>query len=963
MRLTAYAMLTMFSVTLTHADQVTPDEALQQARQFFTQQRSTPGGPRKANAQEPQLKMESQICGLYVFNVADGGFVIVSNDDATEPILGFSNSGSIDPANIPDNMRAWLQGYADQINWLRQNGASAAARTKVIRKSIEEKHDIAALIQTKWDQGNPYNLYCPKDKENGERCVTGCVATAMAQVMYYHKCPATMFKWSKMNTTYAGDETLNDESAEAVASLMYNCGYWVDMNWGAEMSSAQSSQIVNALTGLQYNTETVKILSRNYYSYENWVNLIYNELEQRRPVIYSGSTPSGAGHAFICDGYKSENNKDYFHINWGWSGHSDDYFLLSALNPFDQGIGSSDGGYNYGQNAIVGIQKATESGTVLNVQTKEISFSLESITASHSEIALGESVDITCQIINNSADEYDGELTILGKRNNGNEFFERMVTVPGNGTVTHTFTCKPSGAGEYKMHFAVPQQDGSVSYNPSVYATVTVKDQTPTNVSVNPSSESATVSWTNTGNADKWNLSYREASTITWNFDNTSGWSISNTNHDETSWQRVYNSGIDNSSCYRVPSYSWTGTSDDYGDWLITPEITFGGTISFYAWSPTGNQETCSILFSTDGNYFSEYSDQIVVTSEQKRYSFDISGLSGKGRIAIAHHSTSYTADAYMYVDNVSYTQPTGEWQTIENVTSNPYTLTGLDPASLHTVKVQAAHNDGGNWSESVMFETTNDLTLLNDDSKNKNMERIEKWKDVHADVTLDGRTILCNGSWNTLCLPFQFYAELLRNSVPALESSTITIKVLDTEKTKLSDGVLTLAFKTTNSVKPGMPFIIKCESSTAPSSIDLSEYPISTGITSINDVISRMTQTSEDGNVKFVGQWTNFDITDNNIKEILYIASGNKIGYAKSPRTLKSMRAHFWVQPENKEAAARAIRLDWGDGEVTSIDLMENDAAAGQSEWYTVDGRRIEGQPASKGVYVSKGKKVVITK
>ena len=125
----------------------------------------------------------------------------------------------------------------------------------------------------------------------------------------------------------------------------------------------------------------------------------------------------------------------------------------------------------------------------------------------------------------------------------------------------------------------------------------------------------------------------------------------------------------------------------------------------------------------------------------------------------------------------------------------------------------------------------------------------------------------------------------------------------------------------------------------------------------------SRLTQTSNDGKVKFVGQWSNFDITNGNIKEILYIASGNKIGYAKSPRTLKSMRAHFWVQPKNKEAAARAIRLDWGDGEVTSIDLMENDAAAGQSEWYTVDGRRIDGQPASKGVYVSKGKKVVITK
>jgi hypothetical protein len=145
-----------------------------------------------------------------------------------------------------------------------------------------------------------------------------------------------------------------------------------------------------------------------------------------------------------------------------------------------------------------------------------------------------------------------------------------------------------------------------------------------------------------------------------------------------------------------------------------------------------------------------------------------------------------------------------------------------------------------------------------------------------------------------------------------------------------------------------------------------LSNCPISTnGITDINNeqILSRLTQTSNDGKVKFVGQWSNFDITNANINEILYIASGNKIGYAKSPRTLKSMRAHFLVKPKNNEAAARAIRLDWGDGEVTSINLVENDAAAGQAEWYSVDGRRIEGQPASKGVYVSKGKKVVITK
>jgi hypothetical protein len=348
------------------------------------------------------------------------------------------------------------------------------------------------------------------------------------------------------------------------------------------------------------------------------------------------------------------------------------------------------------------------------------------------------------------------------------------------------------------------------------------------------------------------------------------------------------------------------------------------------------------------------------VSSTRTLYTFDLSNYSDTGWIVISHeNSAGNTKESYLYIDNLSYITP-NEWETINGITANNYTLTDLKPVSTYELLVQPINKDGGNWSESVMFETTNDLTLLNDDSKNKNMERIKKWNGVHADVTLDDRTILCDGYWNTLCLPFDFGVDDLNNVVSGV---TFTVKVFDRVNTTLSDdGILTLAFTTsTETIKAGTPFIIK--SNTTSELVDMSKSAISATIDNGSDAQSRMTQTSDDGKVAFIGQWSNFDIDDDNIKKILYIASGNKIGYAKSPRTLKSMRAHFWVQPKNKEAAARAIRLDWGDGEVTSIDLMENDAAAGQSEWYTVDGRRIDGQPASKGVYVSKGKKVVITK
>ncbi len=474
-----------WSVLLTAGD-VTPEKALQQATDFMNQRVAT--GSRRASMASQELTMTEQVSGLYVFNIAnDGGFVIVSNDDSTTPILGYADSGNFDPNNIPDNMKAWLQGYADEIAWAKSHHITAKASN---RAASAVKTPIAPLVQTKWDQESPYYDQCPDFFSYG-KCVTGCVATAMAQIMYYtatkagdtsssttaeiksYDCktywgelgnisvssiPAgTTLEWSKMNNTYSEGET--GDAATAVALLMRACGASVNMEYANKANRGSSSNSPSVPTALKtyfgYDA-TTQYVDRSFYSYSNWIELLYNELSQERAILYSGQS-SGGGHAFVCDGYQGE---DFFHINWGWGGSSDGHFKLSALNPTKQGAGgsSSSDGYNYGQSAIVGIQLYGGTGTVIGTPNT-INLSLNSITASKTSITTDESIDITFNITNNSSDDYDGEtgLFFLHNTSIGNG---KMFYIPAGETKDCVVSFKPSSAGTYKITAYVPNDIG-----------------------------------------------------------------------------------------------------------------------------------------------------------------------------------------------------------------------------------------------------------------------------------------------------------------------------------------------------------------------------------------------------------------------------------------------------------------------------------------------------------------------
>jgi hypothetical protein len=334
------------------------------------------------NLLSPENRIFSINPFFYVFNYGENrGFIIVSGDDDSKEILGYSDTGNFDAKNIPDNVRYMLTLYANEIASISENRTSIADNTVGNNNYISENKLFAAsiypLLQTQWNQDSPYNNMCPIDNRtiDGRSSYTGCVATAMAQIMKYHNFPekgtgwhsytteyvtgtisadfgATTYDWANMTNTYNIYST--DAQKDAVAKLMFHCGVAVDMMYSVFASGAYSFKMALALkNNFGYDIDT-ELIYRSNYDISEWEDIIKNELNNYRPVYYAGSDEEYA-HAFVCDGYDANS---FFHINWGWGGAYDGYFQLSALDPKGHGIGGGKGGYNYDQEIIIGIQPA-----------------------------------------------------------------------------------------------------------------------------------------------------------------------------------------------------------------------------------------------------------------------------------------------------------------------------------------------------------------------------------------------------------------------------------------------------------------------------------------------------------------------------------------------------------------------------------------------------------------------------
>ncbi len=418
----------------------------------------------------------------YVFN-SSNGFVMVAGDDAVLPILGYSTSSTFDAVNIPENVKKWFEGYKQQINYIITNQLEATPEIKtqweyILKKQVYEKNTkvVNALVTTKWNQSPYVNDMCPYDQEagayNGYHCVSGCPATAMAQIMKYWNYPqqgtgfhqyshgtygnlaanfgATTYNWAAM------PNEVNSTNA-AVALLMYHCGVAVEMDYGPTSSGSyviidyspspeQCSEYAYK-TYFGYNPTTLKGVMRENYTDSQWKTLLKTDLDNGRPIQYAGF--GQGGHTFVCDGYDAS---DRFHMNWGWGGMYDGYFLIDALNPGSGGTGSGAGSYNAGQQAVLGIQPPS-------VQPSGNMELYASVSISPNPITFSEGFTVTTNISNGST-AFSGDLAaaLFDSDNSFISFIQiyQNVSMPVNSHFTNPVPFTTTGIlaalpGTYKV--------------------------------------------------------------------------------------------------------------------------------------------------------------------------------------------------------------------------------------------------------------------------------------------------------------------------------------------------------------------------------------------------------------------------------------------------------------------------------------------------------------------------------
>lgn len=404
----------------------------------------------------------------YVLNCGTDGFVIVAGDDNVEPILGYGFRPIMKNGQEITSVKTWLELYGDQILFIVENGIIgdeqisnlwnnylSSNATGILRRA----GSVAPLLKTTWNQSPYYNDQCPFDYSANERSITGCVATAMAQVMKFWNFPKTgsgshSYNHSDYGTLYAdfGASTYDWNSMpnylssknSAVAEIMSHSGISVNMDYspdgsGAYVISAKSPYQNCAEYALKTYFDYSSTLSgkeKKSFTESNWLSLLKSDLDAGRPIIYAGFGPDG-GHCFVCDGY---NNNDYFHFNWGWGGTADGYFKISALNP-------QTSSYTSGQQALIGVEPST------TIQSYSLDIN-KSVTISSSTITYGSSFTITANIKNTGSNTFKGTYCAAVFDANGSfiDYVDSIVESKGLlGGYTYTNNLSFTNSGSVKI--------------------------------------------------------------------------------------------------------------------------------------------------------------------------------------------------------------------------------------------------------------------------------------------------------------------------------------------------------------------------------------------------------------------------------------------------------------------------------------------------------------------------------
>lgn len=287
---------------------------------------------------------------LYIFNFDNKGFIIIAGDDNVIPVLGYSNESVFSGKDLPDSFLAMLESFIQQISYVRENSIMAD-------KQIEEEwnmllngaymptkgYSVSQLLTCLWDQDFPYNFLCPNDNEGpGNRVYAGCVATAMAMVMYYYRYPVQptgshgyYSSYGYLSVDFSQSHYNYEQMPYKVSSvnydaakLQYDCGVAVDMMYSPHGSGAYMHDALNAMKQYFGYNQGATLEFKDNHSENEWINLLKSQLNAGYPMAYAGFDAS-SGHAFVCDGYVD----NMFHFNWGWSGSFNGYFYINNLNP------------------------------------------------------------------------------------------------------------------------------------------------------------------------------------------------------------------------------------------------------------------------------------------------------------------------------------------------------------------------------------------------------------------------------------------------------------------------------------------------------------------------------------------------------------------------------------------------------------------------------------------------------
>ena len=583
---------------------------------------------------------ENQVA-FYVFNV-DNGFVMVSADDCATPILGYSDEGQFVSDDLPIQLEAYLQHFVEQIQYGIENHLEAdeeIARQWALVKAtgrINDQRDggaIAPLVKAFWDQGCYYNALCPATSDGPcGHAYTGCVATAMAQVMHYWGYPATgngSHSYTPSNHPEYGQQTANfgattyqwnnmpnslTSNATAVATLMFHCGVSVNMNYGGDSdagSSASSANIPNALMSYFRYSNDCSYVSKSNYTNSAWFALMKSCLDQGRPLCYRGYSDDSGGHAFVCDAYNESNQ---LHFNWGWSGSNNGFYALDALTP---------GSYvfSYNNQAVLNIHPPVNSSITYQVTAAASPTSGGTVTGAGS---------YSCYQVCTLTATPAANFSFIGWKEG-----ETMVST----NATYSFSVKQNRSLTAVFGLS-PVSSVSVSYYPDAN---------------DPSSSSVQVSW-------------ESPVSQTWSFDEgLDGWTLIDADGDGHNW---YHSSQSNSTHGVTATASHSGEGHLMGesycnststalypdDYLVSPQkqnIGNGTTVRLWACAQDTNypSEHFGIAVSSTGNTSAAAFTMVqewTLTAKGDQPGFPAMGRDGKtARNAGAWHE--YTCDLSAY--------------------------------------------------------------------------------------------------------------------------------------------------------------------------------------------------------------------------------------------------------------------------------------------------------------------------